>query len=397
MVSALFSNLADCVDAETLGRIIPGLATVLSWIDCAINLWNAYDACKRRDRKDTPVQRPTDPNEKQSPVGAGEQRFVPGREPIPYTVLFENMPTATAHARQVVITDQLDEDLDWRTFEVGTISFRGGRYTVQAPPGQRFFQTEVQMREEDGGLRVQVLAGIDLTTGRATFRLTAIDPQTGEPPTSPLLGVLPPNNEQREGEGFVTFRVKPKRTATTGTMITNSATIVFDEEQPITTNEVFNTVDALPPTTMMTLLPERTNRVSFTVRWSGEDDEGGSGLRDYTVWVSVDGQPYQVWLNNTAQTQAVFDAQPGSHVYAFYVTASDHAGNLTPAPTQPQAVIRATLGDADGNNCVDDSDLLAVLFAFGEQGQNLPMDFNEDGRIDDADLMTVLLNFGAGC
>lgn len=393
-VSALFSNLADCADVE---GIISRLATFLGWIDCAINLWNVYDACKRWDRKDTPVQRPIDPNEKQSPVGAGEQRFVPGREPIPYTVLFENLPTATAHARQVVITDQLDEDLDWRTFEVGTISFRGGRYTVQAPPGRRFFQTEVQMREEDGGLRVQVLAGIDLTTGRVTFRLTAIDPRTGEPPTSPLLGILPPNNEQREGEGFVTFRVKPKRRATTGTVITNSATIVFDEEQSITTNEVFNTVDALPPTTTMMLLPERTNRVSFTVRWSGEDDEGGSGLRDYTVWVSVDGQPYQVWLNNTAQTQAVFDAQPGSHVYAFYVTASDRAGNLMPTPAQPQLVIRATPGDADGNGCVDDADLLMVLFAFGQTGQNLPMDFNEDGHIDDADLTTVLFNFGAGC
>lgn len=312
-------------------------------------------------------------------------------------MLFENLPDATAHARQVTITDQLDEDLDWRTFEVGTISFRGGKYTVQAPPGQRFFQTEVQMDADDGGLRVQILAGIDLTTGVVNFRLTAIDPQTGEPPTSPLLGILPPNNVQREGEGFVTFRVKPKRTVPTGTLITNSATIVFDEEQSITTNEVFNTVDALPPTTTMQPLPERTNRIAFPLRWSGEDDAGGSGLRDYTVWVSVDGQPYQVWLGNTQQTQAVFDAQTGSRTYAFYVTATDHAGNLTSAPAQPQAVIRATPGDANGDNCVDDADLLVVLFSFGTQGQDLPADFDGDGRIDDADLIVVLLNFGAGC
>ncbi|GBC93975.1 hypothetical protein HRbin15_02477 [bacterium HR15] len=391
-VMDFFDVLEECAGA--IGR---RLAWVLLVLDCLVSIYQAYDECTDDDQKDTPVQRPSDPNEKQSPTGAGEQRFVPRREPIPYTVLFENMPDATAHARQVTISDQLDEDLDWRTFEVDTISFRGGRYTVQAPAGQRFFQTEVQMREEDGGLRVQILAGIDLTTGVVNFRLTAIDPQTGEPPTSPLLGILPPNNEQHEGEGFVTFRVKPKRTVPTGTVITNSATIVFDEEQPITTNEVFNTVDALPPTTSMAPLPERTNRVSFVLRWAGEDDEGGSGLRDYTVWVSVDGQPYQVWLNNPQQTQAVFDAQPGSHVYAFYVTASDQAGNLTPAPDQPQAVIRATPGDADGNDCVDDADLLMVLFAFGEEGQNLPMDFNEDGRVDDADLQIILFNFGAGC
>ncbi|MCX7993896.1 MAG: hypothetical protein N2651_09540, partial [Fimbriimonadales bacterium] len=68
-----------------------------------------------------------------------------------------------------------------------------------------------------------------------------------------------------------------------------------------------------------------------------------------------------------------------------------------PAPAQPQAVIRATPGDANGDQCVDDADLLAVLFSFGAQGQNLPADFDEDGRIDDADLIIVLLNFGAGC
>ena len=389
-------DFLDVLD-ECAGAIGARLAFVLYVLDCVVSLIQAGLECLDEHQKDTPVQRPSDPNEKLSPTGAGEQRFVPRREPIPYTVLFENMPDATAHARQVTITDQLDEDLDWRTFEVGTISFRGGRYTVEAPPGQRFFQTEVQMREEDGGLRVQVLAGIELATGVVRFRLTAIDPQTGEPPTSPLLGILPPNNEQHEGEGFVTFRVKPKRNVPTGTVITNSATIVFDEEQPITTNEVFNTIDALPPTTTMQALPTQTNRVSFALRWSGEDDEDGSGVRDYTVWVSVDGQPYQVWLGNTQQTQAVFDAQRGSHVYAFYVTATDHAGNITPAPAQPQAVIRATPGDADGNNCVDDADLLLLLFAFGEQGQNLPADFNEDGTVDDADLIILLNNFGSGC
>jgi subtilase family serine protease len=396
-VTSFVNLLRRCVDPRYLADFIPGLSQVLSWINCAFSIWDAYDACKKKDKKDTPVVAPIDPNEKQSPAGFGEQRFVPRREAIPYTVLFENLPTAQAHARQVVITDQLDPDLDWRTFEVGTISFRGGRYTVEAPAGQRFFQTEVQMREEDGGLRVQILAGVDITTGQVTFRLTAIDPQTGEPPTSPLLGILPPNNEQREGEGFVTFRVKPKRTVPTGTVITNSATIVFDTEEPLTTNEVFNTVDALPPTTSVEVSGTYTNRSSFMVRWSGADDEGGSGLRSYTVWVSVDGEPFRVWLNDVTITQAPFDAQSGCHTYAFYVTASDNAGNLTPAPEAPQAVIVALPGDINGDRMVDDSDLLEVLFAFGSQGSNLPADVTGDGVVDDGDLNVVLFNFGAGC
>lgn len=52
-------------------------------------------------------------------------------------------------------------------------------------------------------------------------------------------------------------------------------------------------------------------------------------------------------------------------------------------------------GDVDGNGCVDDADLLQVLFAFGGQGG--AADVNGDGIVDDADLLIVLFNFGQGC
>ncbi len=54
-------------------------------------------------------------------------------------------------------------------------------------------------------------------------------------------------------------------------------------------------------------------------------------------------------------------------------------------------------GDVDGNGCVDDADLLAVLFAFGQSGSGLPEDVNGDGVVDDADLLIVLFAFGQGC
>jgi probable HAF family extracellular repeat protein len=53
-------------------------------------------------------------------------------------------------------------------------------------------------------------------------------------------------------------------------------------------------------------------------------------------------------------------------------------------------------GDANRNGCVDDADLLAVLFAFGGQGYRNE-DLNWDGTVDDADLVIVLSNFGSGC
>ncbi len=53
-------------------------------------------------------------------------------------------------------------------------------------------------------------------------------------------------------------------------------------------------------------------------------------------------------------------------------------------------------GDVNGDGCVDDADLLAVLFAFGSTGGGAE-DVNNDGVVDDADLLTVLFNFGSGC
>jgi RHS repeat-associated protein len=52
-------------------------------------------------------------------------------------------------------------------------------------------------------------------------------------------------------------------------------------------------------------------------------------------------------------------------------------------------------GDVNGDGCVDDQDLLQVLFAFGQEcPQGCPEDLNRDGQVDDADLLIVQFNFG---
>jgi hypothetical protein len=62
-------------------------------------------------------------------------------------------------------------------------------------------------------------------------------------------------------------------------------------------------------------------------------------------------------------------------------------------------LVAQTLGGPDVNRdgCVDDADLLAVLFAFGQTGGGLAEDVTCDGVVDDADLLGVLFNFGNGC
>ncbi|GIV10030.1 MAG: hypothetical protein KatS3mg019_2121 [Fimbriimonadales bacterium] len=57
---------------------------------------------------------------------------------------------------------------------------------------------------------------------------------------------------------------------------------------------------------------------------------------------------------------------------------------------------RDPVGDVNSDGCVDDADLLEMLFAFGAPGYNL-RDLNWDGAIDDADLLLVLFAFGNGC
>jgi len=59
-----------------------------------------------------------------------------------------------------------------------------------------------------------------------------------------------------------------------------------------------------------------------------------------------------------------------------------------------QSLLRA---DIDRNGCVDDADLLRVLFDFGQIGFLLDTDVNGDGTVDDADMLLVLFQFSAGC
>ena len=75
--------------------------------------------------------------------------------------------------------------------------------------------------------------------------------------------------------------------------------------------------------------------------------------------------------------------------------------NLTskgyPAGLQPTALgwVPARAGDATDDGCVNDVDLLTVLFAFGSA--DAQADLNHDGIVNDTDLLETLFNFGSGC
>ncbi|MCX7993620.1 MAG: hypothetical protein N2651_08105 [Fimbriimonadales bacterium] len=84
-------------------------------------------------------------------------------------------------------------------------------------------------------------------------------------------------------------------------------------------------------------------------------------------------------------------------------TSTEELSNLTLARLLANAVRWAARnactprqGDANRDGCVDDADLLSVLFNFGASGAT-EADVNCDSLVDDADLLEVLFQFGAGC
>ena len=99
-------------------------------------------------------------------------------------------------------------------------------------------------------------------------------PATGLPTDDPLAGFLPPNRTSPEGQGFVTFTVKPRAGVSSGEVVRNAASIVFDQNPAIVTAEWPNALDADVPASAVDALPA-VAPCSFLVSWSGAD--AGSG------------------------------------------------------------------------------------------------------------------------
>ncbi len=64
------------------------------------------------------------------PKGSGTADNVPPDDPLPYTIDFTNVPAANAPKGQTILTDELDPELDWQTFRLGSFGFGGPTFTV---------------------------------------------------------------------------------------------------------------------------------------------------------------------------------------------------------------------------------------------------------------------------
>ena len=284
-----------------------------------------------------------DPNLKTGSQGIGELAYISCKEPLLYTISFENQETATAPAQEVIVTDQLDiEKMDLTTLSLRPMTF--GDKQVVPPPGRSSFAADVDLRPGQN-LIVRVEASLNPNTGVLSWRFTSIDPATGNLPEDPRVGFLPPNVTPPEGDGSVLFSVMPKSGLPTGTEIRNQAEIKFDANAPILTPEWMNTLDNSKPTSQVMPLAAIQSTTDFLVEWVGTDE--GAGIKNFTIFVSENDGPATVWLSNTPDTSRAFPGSNGN-TYAFYSVARDQAGNVEDAPQTPDASTTVF-------SCADDS------------------------------------------
>ncbi|MFO0847615.1 MAG: Ig-like domain-containing protein [Gemmataceae bacterium] len=280
-----------------------------------------------------------DPNDKLGPAGVGDEAIVRADSSLVYTVRFENKSDATAPARQIVVTDVLDPNLDLDTFELTEITF--ANQTVTVPAGLTSYETRSSMTAGGAGILADVRATLDRATRTVTLTLQAVDPATGWFPEDPLVGLLYPNDAAGRGVGSVSYTVRPKAGLQTGTVVANRASITFDYNDPIDTPLVRNTLDAAAPTSRVTTPSGTTTGTEIALTWAGADDAGGSGIAGYDVYASTDGGIWTQIVFGTAETSATFVATPG-HTYAFYSVARDNVGHVEAVPLAPDTVLIVT-------------------------------------------------------
>jgi hypothetical protein len=321
-----------------------------------------YETCINQCVSNPPQQSPTntlgttsltitgvtslDPNDKSGPVGAGSQQFVNGTGPLEYLIAFENQSSATAPVQQLSVVDQLaPSSFQTSTATLGPIRVNGNQLTP--PSGSQAYSGQIDLRPVQS-LLLNVTANINATSGFVNWQMAAIDPTTGLPPTNPLVGFLAPGQD-----GSVSLKALPNTGLATGALVSNQANITFDVNPAISTPVWTNTIDSTPPSTRVQALAATQTQPAYSVNWSGSDV--GSGIAGYSIYRSVDGGAFQLWLANTTATSATDTGQPG-HTYAYISQGVDLVGN-----TEALRAGADTSTAIQASACADDATTLVVI------------------------------------
>lgn len=372
------------------------------------------------DQQETRVVRAIDPNDKLGPEGVGSARVVSKDDELAYTVRFENMSSATAPVQELVVVDYLDFNIDWTTFQFSEVAY--GDRLIPLPPdilefSTRDFPTSPTITGTvEGQMAIDIAVTFNPQTGRAKWHLKAIDTATELPPEDPLAGFLPPEDGTGRGQGQVTFAVKPKPDVVAGTRITNTASIVFDINDPIETDPVaWNTIGELGQlhfdTITNTVGEDEGNATIPVVRTDGSTGEvtvnyaTGDGTAtassDYTavsgILTFADGE-------TTAQTITIpiINDDLGEEDETVILSLNSPGGGAT-LGNPSTAVITIVDNDASatcdlaGDDGIITAEDIQELIKYWREIIGPPHDHDGDGEVTVADIMWYVTNWGEPC
>jgi hypothetical protein len=259
-----------------------------------------------------------DPNEI---VGPTEYLQYTNEMAMPYTIFFENVDTALVSALEIHVSDTLDASkYNFGSFQLGAMQL--GDHTMNIPPGLKQFAKDEILSDS---IMVRITAQFDTLTGIVNWSFLGLDPTTFDYPESLTLGILPPNVNQPEGEGFVSFSIQRLETLSDGEDITNKASIIFDTNAPIITNTWLNTLDLVSPESQFITQTGTIGDTTFVLHWQGSDNL--SGVHSYDIYYSINGDEFMLLASNYAADSAEMTGQFGD-LYAFYIVANDNVGNV---------------------------------------------------------------------
>jgi uncharacterized repeat protein (TIGR01451 family) len=214
--------------------------------------WGIASLLKPPSLGEVCVVGPIDPNDKIGPGGIGPNRVVSAQDELEYMIRFENVASASAPVQELVVVDYLDAGLDWTTVRFKELAY-GDRIVTQPAGGQSFTVRDQPPANSSsiigaavGSMVIEVRGTANPQSGRIEWRVSCLDTNTGFWPQDALSGFLPPENGTGRGQGHVKFGVRPRGNLPLGTAITNVATIVFDNNDPIATPSVWNIVGDVP-------------------------------------------------------------------------------------------------------------------------------------------------------
>jgi hypothetical protein len=251
-----------------------------------------------------------------------------------FSVFFENKSSATAAAQEVFVTMILPQEFDYNTLSLGEINIGGQIFTVAENGSTGTWY----LNQTSTGEKIKVTVTFNESTRELKWYLRSYVANTVDNfPIDAYSGFLPPNDETDRGQAYVSFNINLLNNVTTDTIISTSATIVFDTNEPITTNIWKTTIDANRPESSVIAFVSNKAATQFEVDWSGTDV--GSGVASYDIYVSDNGGAFELWLPKTTDTSGLYFGTIG-HTYSFYSIAYDNTGlaESKPSPTAEATV-----------------------------------------------------------